>query len=538
MNKNLRKVLIIISLVLALCGIFVAGEAFAKENACGVAGYYDPLICGYGEGGNEIALQNRVRNVLETIYLWIGIIAVVVIIIGGIRYMTSAGDPGKIAGAKNAIMYAIIGLVVTLAAFAITEFFIGALGGQVPDGDAAVVTDPESTPESGDDPIPPADRPDITEEWRVVSVTISKPSLSMKIGDTDKLTAKAYPETAVDTSLTWSSTDDKIATVDQEGNVVAKSAGTAQIRATSRNGIAGITRVTVINPEAKKLSLTVGKTKLLDEEATTAKVKNAASTVHWSSSNSTILKVEGGGRVIGKKPGTAKLIAKTKDSLGKEVKLEKEITVKEIKVLWVGNSKTYVSDIDEKFTKMAKNRGFSVNSTRIVKGGSTLHENFRYRSKNMYKYYDYLIMQEQTNTSLKENAFYNGALEITKAVKSKNKDVKVFVRKTWYTRNSKANANKVASNVANRLKSGAGVWVSTTNDGDSLYAAKAKGIDVFGDNIHQNYRGAYIAAACIASKVLGIDATKVTYTPNKFTSSDRNKMGTMLSIAKNNCYNK
>ena len=336
-----------------------------------------------------------------------------------------------------------------------------------------------------------------------------------------------------------------------EGNVVAKGAGTAQIKATSRNGIAAITRVTVIDPNAKeddktggktggKATLTVGKTQLLDEETTKAKVSNASGKVSWSSSNSTVIKVDSNGNIKAKKPGKAKVIASFKDKSNKSTKLEKNITVKEIKVLWVGNSKTYVSDIDEKFQKMALNQGFSVNSKRIVKGGSTLHENYRYRSKNMYKYYDYLILQEQTDTSLKENAFYKGALEVTKAVKSKNKDIKVFVRKTWYTSKSKASANKVATNVANRLKSGAGVWVSTTNDGNAMYAAKDKGLDVFisGDIIHQNYRGAYIVAACIASKVLGIDATKITYTPNKFTSHDRNKMGTMLSIAKNNCYNK
>ena len=43
--------------------------------------------------------------------------------------MTSAGDPDKVKNAKNAIMYAVIGLIVTLMAFAITNFIIGALEG-------------------------------------------------------------------------------------------------------------------------------------------------------------------------------------------------------------------------------------------------------------------------------------------------------------------------------------------------------------------------------------------------------------------------
>ena len=52
------------------------------------------------------------------------------IVIGDIKYMTSAGNPEKVKGAKNAIMYAVIGLVVTLLAFAITEVIIGALDGK------------------------------------------------------------------------------------------------------------------------------------------------------------------------------------------------------------------------------------------------------------------------------------------------------------------------------------------------------------------------------------------------------------------------
>ncbi|MBP5656554.1 hypothetical protein J6X15_03155, partial [Candidatus Saccharibacteria bacterium] len=99
-----RKVFAYLGVVLCfLSVIFVAATTpvFAKQTACGAAGYYDPLICGYGEGANEVALQNRIRRVLETVYMWIGIIAVIVIVIGGIRYMTSTGEAEKIKGAKN-----------------------------------------------------------------------------------------------------------------------------------------------------------------------------------------------------------------------------------------------------------------------------------------------------------------------------------------------------------------------------------------------------------------------------------------------------
>ena len=82
------------------------------------------LVC---RGGGESDLQDVVRNVLSAIFGFIGIIAAVMIIIGGVKYSTSAGDPGKVQSAKNTIMFSIIGLIVALSAFAITNFILGAL---------------------------------------------------------------------------------------------------------------------------------------------------------------------------------------------------------------------------------------------------------------------------------------------------------------------------------------------------------------------------------------------------------------------------
>ena len=58
--------------------------------------------------------------------LWVaGIIAVIVVIIAGINYSLSSGDPSKTTSAKNAILYSVIGLVITSSAIAITSYIIG-----------------------------------------------------------------------------------------------------------------------------------------------------------------------------------------------------------------------------------------------------------------------------------------------------------------------------------------------------------------------------------------------------------------------------
>src|SRR5688572_40099 len=75
---------------------------------------------------NPGGLFNRIVN---TIIFLVGAIAVVMLIVGGIRYVVSAGSDEAVKGAKNTILYAIIGIVVALLAYAAVNFIIGQLEG-------------------------------------------------------------------------------------------------------------------------------------------------------------------------------------------------------------------------------------------------------------------------------------------------------------------------------------------------------------------------------------------------------------------------
>ena len=81
-------------------------------------------ICGGLDVCNDGNLPNIVENILESIILVLGIVAVIFIIVGGFQYMSSAGDTSKIQKAKNTILYAVIGLVVCILAFIIVNFVI------------------------------------------------------------------------------------------------------------------------------------------------------------------------------------------------------------------------------------------------------------------------------------------------------------------------------------------------------------------------------------------------------------------------------
>lgn len=66
-------------------------------------------------------------NVLNITYFFAGTVAVLVIIGAGFLYVTSTGDAGRITKAKNAILYAVIGLVAVMLAFVITAYVRTAL---------------------------------------------------------------------------------------------------------------------------------------------------------------------------------------------------------------------------------------------------------------------------------------------------------------------------------------------------------------------------------------------------------------------------
>ncbi len=68
-------------------------------------------------------------EIFNTAFLWAGIVCAVIIVIGGISYVTSAGDSQKIAKAKNTITYAAIGLAITLLAAAIVNLVVNAVNG-------------------------------------------------------------------------------------------------------------------------------------------------------------------------------------------------------------------------------------------------------------------------------------------------------------------------------------------------------------------------------------------------------------------------
>ncbi|OGL35955.1 hypothetical protein A3F65_02530 [Candidatus Saccharibacteria bacterium RIFCSPHIGHO2_12_FULL_47_16b] len=70
-----------------------------------------------------------IRSVINTLSLIVGIVAVIMIIIGGLRYITSGGSDTSVTSAKNTILYAIIGLIIVALAQIMVRFVLRQITG-------------------------------------------------------------------------------------------------------------------------------------------------------------------------------------------------------------------------------------------------------------------------------------------------------------------------------------------------------------------------------------------------------------------------
>ncbi len=164
----------------------------------------------------------------------------------------------------------------------------------------------------------------------VVAVSMDQTDVMIDVGEEFKLTPTFYPETASDTGVSWTSSDDSIATVNKNGEVVGKSGGVAVIQCTTYDGgynafcivtvIEEVTKIKIL-PEQYKLGL--GKTYQLDVEITNTTATNKD--IEWSSSDESIVEVDQNGRIRGVSIGYATITAMALD--GSDVEATCEVRV-------------------------------------------------------------------------------------------------------------------------------------------------------------------------------------------------------------------
>lgn len=130
--KKIGQALLLVPvLVLGLSVVLAPDVTYAAT--CNVDLSDNPLNagteCAKGAGtANSLFEQGGVFQTITNILLFlIGAIAVIMLIIGGIRYVISGGDQAQVTSAKNTILYAIVGIIVAFLAFAAVNFVTGQL---------------------------------------------------------------------------------------------------------------------------------------------------------------------------------------------------------------------------------------------------------------------------------------------------------------------------------------------------------------------------------------------------------------------------
>lgn len=127
MKKLVLSVVAAVLTVLGLGGVATMSPANAFScvgpNGNIITNATDMSQCA-GGSDNKTDLMGTLTVVINVILAVVGFVAVIMIIMGGISFITSQGDSSKVTKARNTILYGVVGLVVALLAFAIVNFVL------------------------------------------------------------------------------------------------------------------------------------------------------------------------------------------------------------------------------------------------------------------------------------------------------------------------------------------------------------------------------------------------------------------------------
>lgn len=128
------KYLRFLVVALALLGLsfaffdpMVAAASPADDICQGIGGEVGDDGCVQDNGGPSV--QGIIGTVINILSIIVGVVAVIMIIFGGFKYITAGGDSGKLTSARHTITYAIVGLVIVALAQFIVQFVLKQLIG-------------------------------------------------------------------------------------------------------------------------------------------------------------------------------------------------------------------------------------------------------------------------------------------------------------------------------------------------------------------------------------------------------------------------
>lgn len=160
----------------------------------------------------------------------------------------------------------------------------------------------------------------VTVKEVATGITISRKSVTLTEGEYTSLTATVTPSNAVDRTVTWTTSDASVATVDAEGNVTAIARGTAVVMATTVTGISDDCTVTVVPPLPAGITIEPMGLELIEGDQASFSVTitpaNAGGyTLTWTSANPEVAQVDEEGNLTALAPGATVVTVRTSNNL-------------------------------------------------------------------------------------------------------------------------------------------------------------------------------------------------------------------------------
>jgi hypothetical protein len=130
-NDNMKNLMLKGMALMLAFGVFAPSLALAdvsgliSKPACNLPGTHVTVSISGCSSKTTLEGKGGLATIIVNLFLYAaGIVAFIFIIIGGVRYMTATGDPSRIQSAKETLLYAIIGLILTFLAIPISGFII------------------------------------------------------------------------------------------------------------------------------------------------------------------------------------------------------------------------------------------------------------------------------------------------------------------------------------------------------------------------------------------------------------------------------
>ncbi|WKF85972.1 Ig-like domain-containing protein [Lacticaseibacillus pantheris] len=165
------------------------------------------------------------------------------------------------------------------------------------------------------------------------SISFSQSQVDVQPGTNQKLAVQIMPENATDLSLTWSSSNDGVASISSDGELTPISLGTTTITAITANGLSATLLVNVVNEQSltdftftsDDYDMAAGQTKVMQAQVTP--LHGTFASITWASDNSFVATVDSSGLVRAQAPGIAKITGTATDTFGNQFSDTHEFTV-------------------------------------------------------------------------------------------------------------------------------------------------------------------------------------------------------------------